>query len=378
MVNHPDSAGFLGGDSITLRRTAEEMRNMGVEVVESRDPAPDATGFDIAHVFNLRTFGATAAQVAALRRSGTPIVLTPFYMGIGYGKWAALTLVRVLTSARTDDEQRQLFELYRRRQLQVPKPDGTHVTAESSTQIPPEIQSLAQTILSQVACVLPNSYLEMDRLRKELAAFETPFTVIPLGADAGAFLDADPEPFVRRYQLRDFVLQVGRVEAMKNQLGLARALRDLDVPVVLIGKLLDPGYIDLCRRHGPRNLTVLPFLPPEELRSAYAAARVHALANWTETCGLVSLEAALADCNLVCGTAGYELEFFRDQAYYCDPVDIASVRRAVERALANYATDAPRRRALRERIVRDYNWPRVAELTLDVYRRVAGERGHAG
>ena len=135
---------------------------------------------------------------------------------------------------------------------------------------------------------------------------------------------------------------------------------------------MDQAYVELCRQHGPRNLTVLPYLPVDELRSAYAAARVHVQANWTETCGLVSLEAALAGCSLVCSTAGYELEFFRDQVDYCDPTDVDSVRRAVERALANYDRDAPRRQALRERIVRDYNWRRVAEMTLDVYRRVLG------
>jgi glycosyltransferase involved in cell wall biosynthesis len=145
---------------------------------------------------------------------------------------------------------------------------------------------------------------------------------------------------------------------------------------VLIGKTIHPDYVDLCRRHGPRNLTILPYLPLDELRAAYAAARVHVVANWTETCGLVSLDAALADCNLVCSTAGYELEFFLDQAYYCDPIDLSSIRQAVERAFANYETDGPRRRVLRERIVRDYNWPRVAELTLEVYRHVAGRRGH--
>jgi glycosyltransferase involved in cell wall biosynthesis len=376
LVNHPDSAGFLGGDSITLRRTGEELRALGVDVMETTDPAPDATGFDVAHVFNLRTYAATARQVATLARSGTPIVLTPFYMNIGFGHWASQVLYALLHSARTAAELQQLFETYRNHQLQITQPDGTVLTPGTGARPSPEHVTLARTVLSQVRCVLPNSSLEMDRIRKDLLAHETPFTVVPLGADAGTFLDADPGPFIRRYHLRDFVLQVGRIELMKNQLGLVRALRDLDLPVVLIGKALHEDYVQLCRRHGPRNLTVLPYLPADELPAAYAAARVHVLANWTETCGLVSLEAALADCNLVCSTAGYELEFFLDQAYYCEPTDLGTIRQAVERAFTQCESDAPRRRALRERIVRDYNWPRVAELTLDVYRRVAGERGH--
>src|SRR6185436_20000355 len=141
-------------------------------------------------------------------------------------------------------------------------------------------------------------------------------------------------------------------------------------------KPLDDTYLEMCREHGPRNLTVLPYLPLEELRGAYAAARVHVLANWTETCGLVSLGAALAGCSVVCSTAGYELEFFRDLADYCDPADPDSIRSAVQRSLVNYDQNAGRRQALRDLILRDYTWPRVAEMTLDIYRRVVG--AHAG
>jgi glycosyltransferase involved in cell wall biosynthesis len=161
---------------------------------------------------------------------------------------------------------------------------------------------------------------------------------------------------------------------MKNQLGLVHALRDLDVPVVLVGRPMSQEYVDACRLYGPRNLTILPYLPLDELRAAYAAARVHVLANWTEVCGLVSIEAALAGCSIVCGTAGHELAFFGDQAYYCDPIDHDSIRRAVVRALTNYAADAPRRQALRERILRDFTWTRVAETTLAVYDRVLAAR----
>ena len=88
------------------------------------------------------------------------------------------------------------------------------------------------------------------------------------------------------------------------------------------------------------------------LRSAYAAARVHALPSWIETCGLVSLEAALAGCNVVVSTAGHELEYFRDLAYYCDPANPASIRRAVVQAIENHDRDAPRREHLKELISR--------------------------
>jgi glycosyltransferase involved in cell wall biosynthesis len=111
----------------------------------------------------------------------------------------------------------------------------------------------------------------------------------------------------------------------------------------------------------------------EDLQQAYAAARVHVLANWSETCGLVSMEAALAGCSIVCSSAGYEREFFRDKAYYCDPTDLDSLRAAVVQAFNNYDQNAGRRQELRELIVNEYNHRRIAEKTLDVYRRVVAD-----
>src|SRR5207248_4531127 len=131
--------------------------------------------------------------------------------------------------------------------------------------------------------------------------------------------------------------------ASKNQLLTVCALRDLGVPVVLIGGNLQRNYLEWCRQYGPKGLRVIPHLPPAELRSAYAAARVHVLPSWMGTCGLVTMEAALANCNVVCSIAGFEVEYYRDLAYYCDPADPASIREAVVRAYENYAQDAARR-----------------------------------
>jgi glycosyltransferase involved in cell wall biosynthesis len=374
MVNHPDCEQFHGGDLVALRKTAEALRAVSVEVVESHDPAPNAAGFDVAHVFNLRTYEATGRQVEALHRAGVPIVLTPFYITTGHGEWAWAALRGIFLQPRADAERRALLERYRSRQLSVTLADGTVLKADAYHRPGPALQQQARAILSRVDCLLPNSLLELDQLRKDLSAADAPFAVIPLGADVAAFDGPDPEPFVRRYHVRDFVLQVGRIEPMKNQLGLVHALRDLDAPVVLVGQPMSQEYIDACRYYGPRKLTILSYLPPEELRAAYAAARVHALANWTEVCGLVSMEAALAGCSIVCGTAGHELAFYGDLAYYCDPTDHDSIRRAVVRALTNYAADGPRRQALRDRILREFTWPRVAEMTLAVYRSVLAAR----
>ena len=71
-----------------------------------------------------------------------------------------------------------------------------------------------------------------------------------------------------------------------------------------------------------------------ELAPLYRASKVHALPSWSETTGLVSLEAALCGCNIVTTDRGYTRDYFGDMAWYCDPYDNRSIRRAVEAAHA--------------------------------------------
>ena len=52
-----------------------------------------------------------------------------------------------------------------------------------------------------------------------------------------------------------------------------------------------------------------------------------------ETCGLVSLEAALSGTPLVGSTFGHELEYLEGDAWYADPGDAASLKKAVLAAL---------------------------------------------
>jgi glycosyltransferase involved in cell wall biosynthesis len=96
------------------------------------------------------------------------------------------------------------------------------------------------------------------------------------------------------------------------------------------------------------------------------------LPSWIETCGMVTMEAALADCSVVVSTAGYEIEYYRDLAHYCDPADVDSIRRAVVGAYESHHTpgEAERRRKLRELILSEYTWERAGELTLSAYRSV--------
>jgi glycosyltransferase involved in cell wall biosynthesis len=370
MVNTPAAPRFRGGDLTQMRKTAEALRALGVEVAESFEPLPDGRGCDLAHVFNLRTVDVTPGQVRHLRESGLPVVLSPIYLDPSVALWATRAIRNIFAAEREEDQLARLLGELRNRTLRIELAEGGTMTAEGRNWPRPDYGLLQHEVLRHVEHLLPNSYLELHALHRTLGAAQLPFSVVPYAADPGLFLEPDPAPFVERYGLSDFVLQVGRIEASKNQLLLAYALREAGLPLVLVGGSFQLEYLEWCRRHGPADLHVVPHLQPEELASAYAAARVHALPSWIETCGLVTMEAALAGCGVVASTAGYEVEYYRDLARYCDPADVGSIRDAVLSAWDSHDAETGRRERLRALILTEYTWERAARITLDAYRRV--------
>lgn len=352
MVNHPSCARYQGGDGHHLQMTAFHLRQLGVEVDYTTAPEPQADGYDLAHVFNLRTVPATLEQLQALKARRVPVALTPLHCNMGL---VAAGVELVL--------QQRLTELPKVR------------TATTR----PEHLALMTEALRLVDYLLPNSYVELAQLRRDVpAACDKPFSVTPAATSIDETTHwPTPDLFVQRYGIRDFVLQVSRVEIPKNQLLLALALADTSLPLVLIGALVDENYARRIRAVlPPERLLLMGRLPREEVESAYAAARVHVLPSWVETCGLVSLDAAAAGASVVVSNSGCELEYFRDLARYCDPFDPASIRRAVVAAYTNYAVEEPRRRQLQELLDAEFTWTVAAHKTKAAYERLLTLKTH--
>ena len=155
---------------------------------------------------------------------------------------------------------------------------------------------------------------------------------------------------------------------------LCWALRDTGIPIVLIGSSKHwPSYAKLCKSISGDQLRIIDHIPQNLLASAYAAADVHAL-SWMETCGLVSLEAALSGTPLVGSTFGHELEYLEGDAWYADPGDVTSIRNAVLSALDAGAQHS-RPIAMKRKVLERFNWERTVDATELLYRRVMKRQG---
>jgi glycosyltransferase involved in cell wall biosynthesis len=218
--------------------------------------------------------------------------------------------------------------------------------------------------------ILPTSKMEADSLSRNFKVSSEKFQVVPNAVEQ-RFASADPTMFVQKHGIKDFVLYVGRIERLKNPLGLIQTCRDLDIPFVIIGapNIGDREYFEECMRevHSSPKDRMIGFLPhnSEELSSAYAAAKVFALASDHETPSLAALEAGLAGCNVVITVRGSTREYFGDHALYVNPTSKEDIK---EKILEAY--EKPKNDGLKRYILKNYTWERTAEKTVRAYERV--------
>lgn len=216
---------------------------------------------------------------------------------------------------------------------------------------------------------LPNSREEQALLTRGLGVPPGRVTVIPNGVEE-RFLDADPDLFHREYGIKDFILNVGHIGIpRKNAMALIRALRTIDHPAVIIGRITPSDDADLCLKEARKNknLLIIPGLDHDSpmLASAYAASSVFVLPSLYETPGIAALEAGLAGSKVVTTPHGGGREYFENFAIYVDPYSIPSIEKGITQALNQPVTTA-----LKDHIRSRFLWSRIAEQTASVYRTV--------
>ncbi|MGE5315952.1 MAG: glycosyltransferase [Acidobacteriota bacterium] len=217
--------------------------------------------------------------------------------------------------------------------------------------------------------VLPNTHDEARLLEEGIGVPASRITVVPNGVEP-RFEFGDPSLFKKTYGLDRFILNVGHIgPERKNVLNLIRALKTIDHPAVIIGRITPGRYGEQCIAEAKenRNILIIDGLQnsSEMLASAYAAADVFALPSTFETPGIAALEAALAGAKVVITPVGGTKDYFGSMAEYVDPSSPESIRAGIVRAL-----DAKNDGSLREHIKQEFLWSRVAEKTLAVYQSV--------
>jgi len=328
------------------------LRELGVEVDLVATDSPETGGYDVAHVFGIFHPQTAARQIDAVRKGGTPLVLSPIWLDLR-PYFATAPLVERALRGRTPGAVERRLETMRKR-LREPR-----ARDKAARRADREIE-LQRELVHQADVLLPASEVEAYRYGEQLRVASVPYAVAPVGTDEEALT-------IERAGERAGVLCVGRVESKKNQAALLYALRDVDVDVTIVGREYDAPYSALCRRWATPRTRFAGTPSRAEVLAMMARAAVHAYPAWVEIPGLASIEAAAAGARAVSGDRGCEREYLGPEADYADPSEPESIRTAVLRALGR----GPRERddPLEQRL-RGRTWRAHAEATLAAYRRV--------
>jgi alpha-1,3-rhamnosyl/mannosyltransferase len=194
-------------------------------------------------------------------------------------------------------------------------------------------------------------------------------TVVDLAADT-AFA-ADGPPVAPRYRLdKPYVLALGTLEPRKNLPRLIEAFAGLDADLraahelVLVGGAgWATGEIDASIARHRDVVRPLGHVPDADLPGLYREAALFAYPSLFEGFGLPVLEAMSAGTAVVTSDVSSLPEVGGDAVRYADPLDVGSIRAALDALLRDPAERARLVAAGRRRAA-GFSWERTARETL--------------
>ena len=350
-----------GGDTIQILKTRDYLQKLGVEVNISTELEPELNRYDLVHLFNLTRPQEVYLQARNAKKQNKKVVLSPIYIDYTeYDKKGREGFSRLILKKLTLG-QREYLKILARAIKNREFHKGTLNLLLNG------YFKLQKIIIDMTDIFLPNSESEINSIKKSFSLNSINYLVVPNAVDVNEFsfekinIDKGLEEF------KNCVLCVARIDRLKSQLNLVKAVKGLPLKLILIGKLQDNHlrYYKKIINEADSNVLILDYISHDKLSQYFKIAKVHALPSWFETTGLSSLEAGVMECNLVISDKGYVRDYFREYAYYCKPDSVESIRDAILEAYNN-----PVNPQLKKHILKNFTWERAAEKTLKAYKEV--------
>lgn len=361
--SRPNLLTEIGGDSTQVLKTKEAIEAMGHIVDLDLSENPDVSKYDIVHVFNLQTFDGTKAQINNARNQGKPVVLSTIWWDFQYMDldddyrrfrgWKYQLCLQFLNLLFCVNKYKKLYLLDKLLFHLKKKEKG-------------------RSILKSVDWILPNSVAELEILAADfnMPELRGKSSIVVNAIDSTEDTKEVPPTYQKELDRLpdDYVLCVGRIEAAKGQAKIIRAVMDeKEIPLVFIGRGVEKPYGQWCRKLADKrgNVFFVPQVNHDYLGAFYRKAKVHALPSLRESPGLVSLEAALYDTNIVTSFQAPTWEYFGMDAFICNPEDLSSIHDVI---LEAYHSEIHKN--LKKRIITDFNWMKTAEQTVMAYKKI--------
>lgn len=203
-------------------------------------------------------------------------------------------------------------------------------------------------LILEADILLPNSPEEINIVTKQLGI--SSYTIksktfsVPNAFDSQYTNTQDNIQNEKISQLDNFVLQVARIEPIKNQLNTVNALMDCpEIPIVFVGSFRNKkykNYYKLLKAQAEKrgNVYFIDQVPHGEIYSYYKKASVHVLPSFRESTGLSSLEALATGCEIVVSSEEYcpvEYYEFNKYGHLCNPYCPKSIKQAILNSFEN-------------------------------------------
>src|SRR2546422_30276 len=176
---------------------------------------------------------------------------------------------------------------------------------------------------------------------------------------------------------RPYLLAVGNLQPRKNLERLIQAFQTLvrdrghDIDLVVVGpkRFHSDLIVDAARSLADR-VRFTGYITDAQLAACYRCSTAFVFPSLYEGFGLPALESMSQGAPIACSTAGALPEVCGRAAVYFDPRSVEAIVDAIDamlndEGLRRHLTEAGLSRA------REFSWRRTAELTVEIYRRVA-------
>lgn len=178
--------------------------------------------------------------------------------------------------------------------------------------------------------LLFKSRSELENFTQYISISPEKLQIIPTGISNRFLTEPDKDLFSAISDITDYVLCMGLIEPVKNQLSVIRALNKLKLNGVFVGGVRDDCYYLECTNEAHAGIIFLPFIQPCSalLRSIIANCKLMVEAS-IDPPGRSSLEGALMKKPLVIADGPWQREHFSDNVWYAPTDSYSDLAKAI-------------------------------------------------
>lgn len=347
----------VGGDSTQLLNTIKYIKKIDdsfeYKIISDPSIISNHLNYDLMHIFNIQDYDFLKEFMVAAKENNMRVVLSTIYWDMS----ECLFVERMFKLVRN-------FHIV---SMFHPLKKMVNLNTLQKMYMGKAYKKKYHDVLDNVDLFLPNSEEEWDIIQNYFDIKNRKAEIIP---NAIENLDYSTEENKEmEIEPRNSILVVGRIEPTKNQLAVLLACKDNSIPILFVGDFSSKKYEKIVRFWAKKrgNVIFCGKLSQNEVYKYYRKAKVHVLASFRESPGLVTLEALRAGCNIVVSDKQYcpiKYYQFDKYAFVCNPYSIRSIKNSIKAAYNSPMV------TVSEDYFEFYSYKNAARLTLEAYKKI--------